>query len=150
MHNDIAYWTSHVPPAAPSVEDVAVYKEHLVGSNILLLGSTKQLLDLCTVAYDLCPKYDDARIIDRNWATIDSQFDTIIGDGALCFGKEFSLALLDTISKHCKRLVLRSFIQPPVKPKYATFWPQPDDFHIAPTKVIKVTEIYNFYIWDFV
>lgn len=154
MHTDIEYWTSHVPPAAPSDDDVEVFRSHIIGSNTLLLGSTKQLLGLCDIAYDLCPKYDNPIIQDRDWITIDSQFDTIISDGALCFGRDFSLALLERLSKHCKRFVLRSFVKVPVsaaKSKgYGSFWPKPEDFQIAPTKVINVTDIYNFYIWDFV
>lgn len=148
MHTDIEHWTSLVPPAAPSLEDVELYRQLIVGPNILLLGSTKQLLNLATVAYDLCPKYNDPKIIDRDWLTIDRKYDTIIGDGVFNFNKDFNAQLLDICSKHCTRLIVRSFIKPPCIPKYAKAWPQKNDFNIIPD-IVASTEIYNFYVWDF-
>ena len=149
MHTDITHWTNLVPPAAPSEEDVKVYEQLIVGSNVLLLGSTKSLLPLATIAYDLCPKYDDAKIIDRDWLTIDSQFDTIIGDGVFNFSHEFGKDLLKVVSNHCKRFIVRCFLVPPIQPpKYAKAFPLATDFEIEPT-IVAVTPIYNFYMWNF-
>lgn len=148
MHTDIKHWTSLVSPATPSPENVALYRQLIVGSNVLLLGSTKPLLELATVAYDLCPKYINPKITDRDWLTVDTDFDTIIGDGVFNFNKEFNTQLLEICSKHCTRMVARSFIKPPCIPKYAFAWPQATDFDIVPY-VVASTEIYNFYVWDF-
>ena len=149
MNSDVAWWTNLVPPAAPSDADVATYKQFIVGPNVLLLGSTKELLDLATVAYDLHPKYDNPKIFDRNWITVDSTFDTIIGDGVFVFDEQFNFDIVELVSKHCKRFIVRSFVYPPVWPaRYAKVFPKKEDFEIEPT-VIKSTATYIFFMWDF-
>ena len=149
MHNDINHWTNLVPPAAPSDEDFKVYQRLLVGNNILLLGSTKALLPLATVAYDLCPKYEDSKIVDRDWLSIDSHFDTIIGDGVFNLGYDFGKDLLKVVSTHCNRFIVRCFLVPPIQPpKYAISFPLPEQFEITPA-VVAVAPKYNFYMWDF-
>ncbi len=148
MHTDKEYWTTLYPPVSPSEANVELFRHLIVGDTVLLLGSTKQLLDIATTAYDLCPKYDSHKIINRDWRTLSSHFDTIIGDGVFNFSKDLTDEVLSLASKYSQRLVVRSFIKHPTKPKYATNWPQPDAFAITP-KIIESSEFYNFYVWDF-
>lgn len=148
MHDDYEFWTNLSWPAAPNESDLAVFRSLAQGFKILLLGSTKLLLPIATEAWDLCPKYTDAKIIDRDWLTLDQDYDTIISDGAMNFSKELSDELLDLCSKHCKRLVVRSFLRPNWPTKYAKYFPLAEDFKIQP-RTLYPNSVYRFYLWDF-
>lgn len=148
MHTDKEYWTTLPPLVSPSNANAELFRQLIVGETVLLLGSTKQLLDMATTAYDLCPKYDNPKIINRDWRTINSHFDTILGDGVFNFEKDLTDEVLTLASKYSQRLVVRTFVKHPTKPKYATTWPQASEFAITP-KVVESSEFYNFYVWDF-
>jgi len=111
LHNDLEFWRNLQWPAAPNYDDVEIYRKHCSGT-VLLLGSTRQLLPLCTDAWDLEPKYNHARIQHRDWLTLDQHYDTIIGDAVLCFTPAFTQQLLPVVLNHCDTFITRSFICP--------------------------------------
>jgi hypothetical protein len=146
MHNDYEYWRN--PPGAPSEDDKEMFEGLLRGDNILLLGSTKILLDLATDAYDLCPKWDNPKIQDRDWLSIDKHYDTIIGCGPFNFTEELKEKLFPVLKEHCSRLVIRVIRKPNWKTKYAQYFPEPMDFEIQPV-VYGDDGTHRFYVWDF-
>ena len=146
MHDDLNFWCNLQWPASPNDNDVQIFKEYSYGKT-LLLGSTKQLLTLCDEAWDLNPKYDNCKIIHKDWLTINEQWDTIIGDGVLCFDKTFTDQLLTLLTQNCDNLVIRSFLNPSWVTKYATYFPRYYELDPQPT-VIPINNIYAFYIWN--
>lgn len=80
IHADNGYWTTLKWPAAPNNSDYLVFSGYATG-RVLLLGSTKLLLPLCTEAWDLEPKYPDPKIKDRDWFELNEHFDTVMIDG---------------------------------------------------------------------
>jgi hypothetical protein len=80
LHNDPAYWAELKWPAAPNQDDYCVFEQYCTG-RVLLLGSTRLLLPLCTEAWDINPVYDDPKIQSRDWFTLDEHWDTVIIDG---------------------------------------------------------------------
>jgi hypothetical protein len=50
IHADRDYWTSLKWPAAPNDADCSVFEQYCTG-RVLMLGSTKLLLPLCTEAW---------------------------------------------------------------------------------------------------
>lgn len=149
MHDDIEFWTNLVPPASPDEKDKENFKSLILGDNVLLLGSTKILLDLATIAYDLCPKYNDNKIVDKDWLSIDTKFDTIIGCGPFNFTEEFAHKLFPVLKNNCSRLIIRTIRKPNWTTKYAKYFPEPSDFPIEP-KVYFDNGTHMFYVWDFV
>lgn len=148
MHDDYEFWRNP-PGGSPSEQDKQLFKSLIVGDRVLLLGSTKILLDLATDAYDLCPKWDDSKIQDRNWLTLDTYYNTIIGCGPFNFTKELTDKLFPILQKNCSRLVIRVIIRPYWKTKYAQYFPEPADFTIPP-EVINETSTHRFCVWNFV
>ena len=151
MNEDRDYWSNLSWPAAPNQEDYEMYESLIEHPRVLLLGSTKLLLPLCTEAWDQNPLYDDPKIITRDWLTLDTHFDTIISDGgAFNFTEELGLQVFDLCRNNCRRLIARVFYQPSWQPKYARWFPNPEDFPVKPTLEIKDhMPIYRFYVWDF-
>lgn len=147
MHNDYEFWRN--PPGAPDENDRELFRSLLKGDNILLLGSTKMLLELATDAYDLCPKWDNPKIQDRDWLSIDTHYDTIIGCGPFNFTKELADSLFPLLQKNCNRLVIRAIRKPNWKTTYAQYFPEPEDFDIVP-EVHYDNGTHRFYVWDFV
>lgn len=140
------YWNSLTWPAAPNIDDYQIFKSYCTGK-VLLLGSTKLLLPLATEAWDLEPKYDDPKIKNRDWFTLNEHFDTIIVDGALAFGKEYCDNLLRVMLPKCNRLVARAFLNPNWPTKYACYFPRVEDLTPRPLEH-SINEIYTFYIWN--
>jgi len=146
MVNDKTYWDKLSWPAAPNQDDYAIFASYCVGK-VLLLGSTKLLLPLCTVAWDLHPVYDDTKLIVKDWFSLDEHWDTIIIDGGLSFGKEFTETLLPIILKHCDRFISRTFLNPNWPTKYAVYFPQAHELTPIPFEH-PINEVYTFYIWN--
>ena len=96
IYADKEYWTSLKWPAAPDDADYSVFESYCTG-RVLLLGSTRLLLPLATEAWDLEPKYADPKIKNKDWFNLDTHWDTIIVDGALAFGMEFTHRLLPIV-----------------------------------------------------
>ena len=140
------YWTTLKWPAAPNEDDYRVFAEYATG-RVLLLGSTKLLLPLCTEAWDLEPKYDDPKIKNRDWFSLDQHFDTVIIDGGLALGKEFAERVLQAVLPNCDRFVARSFLNPSWPTKYAHYFPRAEELTPQPTEH-KINEVYTFYIWN--
>jgi hypothetical protein len=147
MHDDKDYWTNLQWPAAPNEDDYAVFSSYCTG-RVLLLGSTKLLLPLCEEAWDIEPKYNNAKIKNRNWLSIDSHWDTVIIDGGLTILDDKVCAqLISTVLAHCDRFVARTFLNPNWPTKYAHYFPRVEELTPQPTEH-KINEIYTFYIWN--
>ena len=140
------YWTTLKWPAAPNEDDFKVFQNYCKG-RVLLLGSTKLLLPLATEAWDIEPAYDDAKIIARDWFTLDEHWDTIIIDGGLSYGKEFTERLLPIVLKNCDRFISRTFLNPNWPTKYACYFPRANELTPTPLEH-PINEVYTFYIWN--
>ena len=145
-HKDREFWTGLTWPAAPNEDDYAVFKSYCTG-RVLLLGSTKLLLPLCTEAWDLEPKYADPKIKNRDWFNLNEHWDTIIVDGALALGMEFTHQLLPIVLDNCDRFVARAFLNPNWPVKYACYFPRAEELTPQPTEH-SIDEVYTFYIWN--
>lgn len=145
-YSDNDFWRDLKWPAAPNEDDVRVFQSYCTG-RVLLLGSTRLLLPLCDEAWDIEPKYSDPKIKKRDWFGLNSHWDTIIVDGVLVYGKEYTERLLPVLLAHTDRLVVRSFLNPTWKTKYATWFPRIGDFNPAP-KEHPIDEVYTFFIWN--
>ena len=145
-HLDQDFWRNLKWPAAPNNDDYAVYQSYCTGK-VLLLGSTQLLLPLCNEAWDLEPKYDDPKIVDRDWFSLDQHWDTIILDGGLAFGREFTERLLPIVLSHCNRFVARAFLNPNWPTKYAVYFPQAHELNPQPIEH-PIDKVYTFYIWN--
>jgi hypothetical protein len=146
MYADKDYWTALKWPAAPNQDDYAVFEQYCKG-RVLLLGSTKLLLTLATEAWDLEPKYDDAKIKSRDWFSLDQHWDTVIIDGGLALGKEYCEELLPVVLAHCDRFISRTFLNPNWPTKYACYFPRAHELTPQPQEH-SVNEVYTFYIWN--
>ena len=147
IHSDKDYWTNLTWPAAPNLDDYRVFESYCTG-RVLLLGSTQLLLPLCTEAWDLEPKYDDAKIKNKDWLSIDTHWDTIIVDGALAiFDKETCEQLISQVLANCDRFVARAFLNPNWHTKYAVYFPRAEELTPQPEEY-PINEVYTFYIWN--
>lgn len=146
IHADKEFWTGLKWPAAPNTGDFAVFSSYCKG-RVLLLGSTKLLLPLCTEAWDLEPKYADSKIKNRDWFSLDDHWDTIIVDGALALGEQFCNDLLKVVLPNCDRFVARAFLNPNWPTKYAVYFPRAHELTPKPTEH-PINEVYTFYIWN--
>lgn len=145
LHADTEFWTTLKWPAAPNNQDYLVFSGYATG-RVLLLGSTKLLLPLCTEAWDLEPKYPDPKIKNKDWFELNEDFDTVMIDGGLAFGKEFTERLLPIVLAHCDTFVARVFLNPNWPTKYAVYFPRANELTPQPQE-IKINEVYSFYIW---
>jgi len=146
IHTDREFWTNLKWPAAPNLADYRVFESYCTG-RVLLLGSTKLLLPLATEAWDLEPKYDDAKIKNKDWFTLNEHWDTVIVDGALAFGKEYCKQLLKAVLPNCDRLVARAFLNPDWPTKYAVYFPRAEELNPVPQEH-PINKVYTFYIWN--
>jgi len=146
IHADNSYWTSLKWPAAPNESDYRVFERYCEG-RVLLLGSTRLLLPLATEAWDLNPLYDDPKLKQRDWFTLNERWDTVIIDGGLAFGEQFCRDLLNVVLPNCDRLVARAFLNPNWPTKYAVYFPRAHELTPQPAEH-PVNEVYTFYIWN--
>jgi hypothetical protein len=146
IDNDPQYWTSLQWPAAPNDDDYRVFSSYCKG-RVLLLGSTKLLLPLCTEAWDLEPVYNDPKIKSRDWFNLNEYWDTVIIDGGLSFGMEFTHQLLPIVLANCDRFVSRTFLNPNWPTKYACYFPRAHELNPVPQEH-PINEVYTFYIWN--
>jgi hypothetical protein len=146
IDNDKAYWPALKWPAAPNDADYGIFEQYCKG-RVLLLGSTKMLLPLCTQAWDINPVYDDPKILARDWFSIDSHWDTVIVDGALAFGKDYCEKMLKVILPNCDRFIARAFLNPNWPTKYACYFPRAEELDPQPQEH-PVNKVYSFYIWN--
>ena len=144
--NDKHYWTALTWPAAPNQDDYRVFESYCTG-RVLLLGSTQLLLPLCTEAWDLEPVYDNPKIKQRDWFNLNEHWDTVIIDGGLSFGMEFTYQLLPIVLAHCDRFVSRTFLNPNWPTKSACYFPRANELTPQPVEH-PVNEVYTFYIWN--
>jgi hypothetical protein len=145
-HEDREFWTGLKWPAAPNEDDYRVFASYCKG-RVLLLGSTQLLLPLCTEAWDLEPKYSNPKIKNRDWFSLDEHWDTIIIDGGLALGMEFTHQLLPIVLAHCDRFVARAFLNPNWPTKYAVYFPRAEELTPQPEEH-PINEVYTFYIWN--
>lgn len=147
---DREYWAKkHPHPLAPNKEDIETYKR-LIGDarNVLLLGNTPALMDLCSVAMDSDPFLDDPRVIAQDWTTNTVRYEAIIGDGVLNFTKELSDRVLAMAANTTDLFVARAFAHRLPIMRIADYFPAEKDFEIEPTETISFDD-YNFFVWDF-
>lgn len=147
MHKD-DHWLNLQEPLKPSLADVTVYRNNIVGSNILLLGSTQRLLSLATSAVDIYPKYADVKIKKGNWLEITDLYDTVLVDGCFNFNETLTDRLINHYSSKCARIVARCFKKRLSIMKYASYFPTINEFMICPTVISEYDE-YSFYLWEF-
>jgi hypothetical protein len=143
---DNDYWSSLKWPAAPNEDDYRLF-EHYCNGRVLLLGSTKLLLPLATEAWDLHPLYSDPKLKKRDWFSLDERWNTIIIDGALSYGEQFTRDLLNVVLPNCDRFVSRTFLNPNWPTKYAVYFPKAHDLSPVPDEN-KINDVYSFYIWN--
>jgi hypothetical protein len=146
IHADRDFWTNLQWPAAPNNSDYSVFEYYCEGS-VLLLGSTQLLLPLADEAWDLEPKYANPKIKNRDWFTLDEHWDTVIIDGGLAFGKEFTERVLAAVLPNCDRFVVRAFLNPNWPTKYACYFPRVEELTPQPEEH-PINNIYTFYIWN--
>jgi hypothetical protein len=146
LHEDQQFWTTLTWPAAPNNADYSVF-EHYCQGRVLLLGSTQLLLPLADEAWDLEPKYANPKIQNRDWFSLDEHWDTIIIDGGLALGREFTERLLPIVLKYCDRFVARAFLNPNWPTKYAVYFPRAEELTPQPEEY-PINEVYTFYIWN--
>ena len=146
MNNDNSYWTTLKWPAAPNLDDYAVFESYCTG-RVLLLGSTELLLPLCTEAWDIEPRYSNPKIKQRDWFNLDQHWDTIITDGSLALGMEFTHQLLPIVLANCDRFITRAFLNPNWPTKYAVYFPKAAELTPVPEEH-PINEVYTFYIWQ--
>ena len=146
MYADKEYWKKLQWPAAPNEDDYAVFEQYCTG-RVLLLGSTQRLLPLATQAWDINPVYEDPKIQVRDWFSLDGHWDTIIIDGGLSYGQEFTQRLLPIVLAHCDRFISRTFLNPNWPTTYAVYFPQAHELDPEPEQH-PVNEVYTFYIWN--
>lgn len=144
--SDNDFWTNLKWPAAPNNDDYSIFEQYCKG-RVLLLGSTKLLLSLCDEAWDLEPRYTDSKIKTRDWFSLNEHYDTIMLDGGLAYGKEFTERLLPIVLAHCDRFVARAFLNPNWPTKYACYFPRVNELTPQPTEH-PINEVYTFYIWN--
>jgi len=144
--NDSIFWSGLQWPAAPNDDDYRVFESYCKG-RVLLLGSTKLLLPLCTEAWDLEPVYDDPKILIKDWFTLNEHWDTIIIDGGLSLGKEFTHHLLPIVLANCDCFISRTFLNPNWPTKYACYFPCAEELTPRPQEH-PINEVYTFYIWN--
>ena len=146
VHSDREFWKSLHWPAAPNNEDYSVFESYCEGS-VLLLGSTQLLLPLADEAWDLEPKYNNPKIQNRDWFSLNEHWDTIIIDGGLAFGKEFTERLLPIVLRNCDRFISRTFLNPNWPTKYAQYFPRAHELTPVPQEH-PINLVYTFYIWN--
>jgi hypothetical protein len=146
MNSENNFWTTLKWPAAPNLDDYRVFEQYSTG-RVLLLGSTQLLLPLATEAWDIEPRYPDPKIKARDWFTLDEHWDTIIIDGGLSYGKEFTERLLPIVLANCDCFVSRTFLNPSWPTTYAVYFPQADELTPRPQEHY-INEVYSFYIWQ--
>jgi hypothetical protein len=140
------FWQSLQWPAAPNQDDYRVFEQYCQG-RVLLLGSTQLLLPLCTEAWDIDPVYPDPKIRVRDWFSMDRYWDTVIIDGGLSYGKEFTQRLLPIVLNNCDTFVSRTFLNPNWPTTYAVYFPQANELDPVPQEH-PVNEVYTFYVWN--
>lgn len=146
---DKDYWASDIPlPLSPSDSDVDIYKDNMIKGKTLMLGCTKKLIPISNIQMDIDPWYESDTVIKQDWLTNDIYYDNIIGDGVLVFNKELSDSIVEMASKNCKIFISRVFTKKLSIMRIASYFPQPENFKIQPTKTL-VFEDYSFYIWHF-
>jgi hypothetical protein len=146
---DKEYWASpFVPPLAPSESDVLIYKGDLLPGETLLLGCTRQLLELSHEQMDIDPWYSGPNVIKQEWTTNTKQYTNIIGDGVLNLTKALSDGVLRMCSKTCRVFVARSFNRRLETMRIAAHFPKAEDFSINPAQV-RFFDDYTFFTWRF-
>lgn len=147
MHN--SYWGSLIPPLAPSSNDVKIFLDNIIGDNVLLLGCTKSLLPISSIALDQDPYYSDSKIVIGDWLENTICVDTIIGDGCMnILTQDDANNLVSMAKNHSSRLIIRSFISYFPIMKVAFNFPTIESFDKKPTVVYK-DNFAQFFIWDF-
>lgn len=153
---DFEHFDNLKMPLCPNDTEVSIYQKYIVGRNNLLLGYTKQLIHLCNNTMDLNfpPSIIDRSIsicdsntkfINQDWYTINTKYDTIIGDGVInLVGGQ----LVDHLAKYCNILIIRFFTKKITGMKYATYFENNTIFP-TPNIIIDTFESCKILVWNF-
>lgn len=135
------------PPLSPNEEEVELYRKFCDGKEkVLLLGYTKELIALCSVAVDLNPPEGvNAKVKKGNWFDISEQFDCIIGDGVLNLVGGDLITHLQTLSPN---ICIRFFTQKLPSMKYATIFSSNLKI-LLPTSITKTQDKCVMLTWNF-
>lgn len=142
------YWGTLTHPLAPSLDDVAIYKQHIKSGSTLLLGCTKSLVELSTEQMDIDPWCITPGMIVADWTKNTRRYTNIIGDGVLNFTKALCDNLLEMCHKHSDVFIARCFNKKLESMKVAAYFPKREEFNVAPTSVVPFDE-YSFFVWQF-
>lgn len=137
------HWINLPYPLKPCDSEVEVYRKNLIKGSTLMLGSTKQLLDICDVAVDLAPRYEHYKIIKGDWYNLFGFYENIIADGAINLTGP---SLIDAIKPHCNIFISRVFAKKFPAMKYAELFYS--EFSGA-TKIAEINESCPIFIWKF-
>lgn len=141
---DTRHWQNLKPPLSPDEREVEIYAQYCGEEKpVCLLGMTKELIHLCDYMVDLNPIPQEKPVIKSGWEDFREDASVMIGDGVLnLVGPE----LVTKLSKRCRRLVCRVFLDKLDGMKYATHFP-----NIFPEarEVIKTQKNIAIVIWNF-
>lgn len=119
MDSYITHFSTLQPPLSPNKEEVLMFEEFCrEKKRVLLLGYTKELMHLATIAVDLNPP-PHHNVQQGDWFDIEGNFDAIIGDGVLnLVGGD----LVDHLSTLSNNICIRFFTERMSSMKYATIF----------------------------
>lgn len=146
------HYNNLIPPLAPNSSEIEIYNRYVKQiktdnkKTCLLLGFTKELIDLSDVAIDIDPPPNsNAKIITDDWFNINTYYDIIIGDGCINMvgGK-----LIEHLSQFCGTLVIRFFMDKLSEMKYATRFRHNTPF-LLPDEIIETQPSCKILIWHF-
>lgn len=142
----LLHFSSLSPPLSPNNEEVEIYKKYASShKSILLLGYTKELLDLATIAIDINPIEND-KVVKGDWFDIEDKYDVIIGDGVLnLVGGTLADKFIE--KKLCKTLIIRFFPEKLENMRYATYFKDELILNNHPTFIIPTNKSCIF-VWD--
>lgn len=148
--SDIEHWQNLKPPLSPNREEIAIYQQLIgEGKSVCLLGMTKELIPLCTLAVDLNPLEIGKPTIKADWNELSLHVppgkniaDVIIGDGIINFTK---FQFVDKALSIADKLVCRVFMAKQQGMKYADWFPT--EFP-GSKKVIKTYDDIAIVLWE--
>ena len=139
------------PPLSPNEKEVSLYKELIgdrqISKSVLLLGYTKELLDLSTTAIDINPpeSHINPKIKVGDWFNIREYYEVIIGDGVLNL---VGGSLVEHLSKYCSKLIIRFFESKLKGMKYATHF-RDNTSMLKPNVEYKTQDSCTILVWNF-
>jgi len=146
MENDCTHFSNLKPPLSPNLYEVEIYKKY-IGTDrfekVLLLGYTKELIDLATIAIDINP-INHPKVKKGNWFDISDNYDVIMGDGVLNL---VGGSLVDKLLSFTNLIIIRFFPEKLECMKYATYFKNDVFLSTPPTLKIETNKSWIL-VWD--